>query len=467
MNVVLLGVLAYVLLQLVFGFWVSRRVKTESDYLLAGRKLGYSLAIFSIFGTWFGAETCIGTAGVAYDEGLAGVTADPFGYSLCLILMGLLLAVPFWKRGITTIADLVRQRFSIRAERLAALIIAPASIIWAGAQIRAFGQVLSSVSDLTLTAAILVATTVVIVYTVSGGLLADAMTDFLQGGVLIIGLIVLAIVIVADVGGVSSLLAVIEPTQLDWVSRETWQSDWAALGIIESWAVPICGSLVAQELVSRVVASRSPQVAKRSSLVAGGMYLFVGLIPLTLGLAGPALVPGLEHSEQILPRLAGEHLPTILYIVFAGALVSAILSTVDSALLAATALISHNVIIPFRPRMSEASKVRIERWGVAVFGVCALLLALGSEGIYSLVEEASAFGSSGVLVVILFALFTKWGREGSAIATLVTGIASYGLAEYIFHLPYSYTFSLAASVVVYLFFAWVQRAQPMPVAAME
>lgn len=89
MNHILLGILAYVLLQLLIGFWISRKIKTEDDYLLAGRSLGYVLATFSIFATWFGAESCIGTAGAAYSSGLSGVRADPFGYGICLILMGM------------------------------------------------------------------------------------------------------------------------------------------------------------------------------------------------------------------------------------------------------------------------------------------------------------------------------------------------------------------------------------------
>lgn len=63
MNSILVGLFAYVLLQFVIAVVVSRRVKTEEDYLVAGRSLGYGLATFSIFATWFGAEISIGAAG--------------------------------------------------------------------------------------------------------------------------------------------------------------------------------------------------------------------------------------------------------------------------------------------------------------------------------------------------------------------------------------------------------------------
>jgi SSS family solute:Na+ symporter len=62
MTPVLAAVAAYMLIQLAIGVWVSRRIHTESDYLVAGRRLGYGLTTFSIFATWFGAETVVGSA---------------------------------------------------------------------------------------------------------------------------------------------------------------------------------------------------------------------------------------------------------------------------------------------------------------------------------------------------------------------------------------------------------------------
>ena len=59
MNLLLLGVVAYVVAQLALGLLVSARIRSEQDYLLAGRSLGLPLAAFSVFATWFGAESCV------------------------------------------------------------------------------------------------------------------------------------------------------------------------------------------------------------------------------------------------------------------------------------------------------------------------------------------------------------------------------------------------------------------------
>ena len=183
------------------GVWVSRRIATEDDYLVGGRRFGYTLATFSIFATWFGAETVIGSAGEVYSGGLSLASAEPFGYALCLILMGALLAKPLWNRGLTTLADLYRSRFGVGIERLAAIVLIPTSVLWAAAQVRAFGSVIALVGEINLTVGIGVAAVFTIAYTTFGGLLADAVTDVLQGVVLVAGLLLLLVLVVGRVGG--------------------------------------------------------------------------------------------------------------------------------------------------------------------------------------------------------------------------------------------------------------------------
>ena len=457
MNTLLLGILLYIVFQLLLGFIVSRRIKTEDDYLLAGRKLGYTLASFSIFATWFGAESCIGTAGAAYEEGLAGVTADPFGYAVCLLLMGLFFAVPLWRMKLTTIADFFRVRYSVSTERVIAIIMVPTSQLWAAAQIRAFGLVLSASSELEVSAAITIAAAVVIAYTVMGGLLADAMTDVVQGIVLVIGLAILLPAVVGDMGGVSKAFATIAPERLSFVAAESQDTSLHFLRIIEAWSIPVLGSVIAQEMISRVLAARSPQVAQRSSLIAAGVYLFVGLIPLSLGILGFSLIPNLEHPEQILPTLAQQHLSTLGYIIFAGALVSAILSTVDSALLAASGILCHNVLIPLRPEMDERAKVRLQRAGVAAMGVLAYVLAMHAEGVYNLVKDASAFGSGAVFVVFLFGMYTRFGGIRSAISALLVGSVGWFVAHYVYEFEFSFSGATVCSLLVYCVVALVER----------
>ena len=447
MTPTLTMVLIYMLLQLGIGVWISRRIRTESDYLIAGRSLGYTLATFSIFATWFGAETIVGSAGNAYSNGVSLGSAEPFGYGLCLVLMGFIFAVPLWRRRLTTLADLFRLRYSPTVERIAALILVPSSILWAAAQVRAFGQILSTASagwDVNL--AIGIAAAFTIAYTMFGGLLVDAITDVIQGVLVAVGLFVVLAFVIDRVGGLDAFGVALQQSHgFSVVPREKM----SGLAIAEEWAIPVFGSVLATELVGRIIATRTASVARTSSLNAGGMYLLIGSIPLMIGLAAGAFNLNLNEAEQVVPVVAREVLPTLAYAAFVGAIISAILSTVDSTLLTASGIFSHNLVVPLARITDEKKKLLIARGGVFVFGVIAYTLALTADGVYALVEQASAFGSSGAFVVICFGLFTGFGGPKAALTTLIVGALGYvTLATIEFAFPFM--FSLGLALVSYI-----------------
>jgi SSS family transporter len=441
----LLAIAAYLGAQFAIGIWASRRVRTEDDYLVAGRRLGYPLAIFSLFATWFGAETIMGAAGRTYAEGLSLTSAEPFGYALCLVLLGLVFAAPLWRRGLTTLADLFRQRYSPGVERLAALLLIPASLLWAAAQMRAFGHVLSHASALPVDASLLVAAAFCVAYTAFGGLLADAVTDLVQGVLLALGLLVVLIAVGARLGGPGEMVAAVASSDR-LLPPGGGQNLLAAL---EAWAIPVMGSMIASETVSRVIAARSPAVAQRSAYAAGALYLAVGLIPVILAVASAPLITTPADPEQFLPALAQEVLPTAGYAIFAGAVISAILSTVDSTLLVSSGLLSHNLLVPWLGITDQRVKVRLARLGVVAFGVAAYVLARHAGGVYELVQQASAFGGAPILVAVTFGLFTTRGGPRTAIATLAAGLLAY-VAGSAAGFPYPFLGSLGVSLGTYL-----------------
>lgn len=419
----LLAIFAYLALQLAIGAWISRRIRTEGDYLVAGRSLGYPLLTFTIFATWFGAETIMGSAGQVYTDGISLASAEPFGYGLCLILMGLVFAVPLWRRRLTTLADLFEQRFGSRVERLAAIVLIPTSVLWAAAQVRAFGAALSVASAdgaMSIEVAITIAAAFVVAYTAFGGLLADAITDMIQGAVLIVGIVVVAVLTVSHAGGMDALTAAFaNPDRVRLAPGMGW------LDLAEEWAIPVFGSVIAAELVGRVVAARTGNVARTSAVAAGALYITVGLAPVVIGLVGAAAAPELADPEQLVASVAGTVLPTFAFVLLLGALVSAILSTVDSTLLIASGLLSHNILVPAFRISDERTKVRMARGGVLLFGMVAWLLAMRAEGVYALVEQASALGSAGILVCATFGLFTTWGGARAASVTIVASLVTY------------------------------------------
>jgi SSS family solute:Na+ symporter len=447
MNWELFGIAVYILTMLFVGVWVSRRIKTQDDYFLGGRSLGPFLATFSILATWFGAETCIGTAGNVYNSGLSNLHADPLGYTICLFVMAIFFARVLWRRKITTIPDLFRNRFSPNVEKLAAILMIPGSIIWAAAQVRALGQIIHANTDVGVTLATTSAAGVVIAYTMLGGMLADAYNDLIQGIAVIVGLFCLLGAIIIDLGGISTALSLIPTESLSFSGGEG--ASLGFLGNLELWMVPILGSLMAQELVSRVVASKSENVAFNSSLRASVIYFIISCIPVLIGLLGSQYMPALKDSETLMPLLAKNHLNYAFYIIFIGALVSAILSTVDTTLLSASALASHNLIYPAFKNLTERQKVLVARGGTLVAGILSYFIAFSSQSITGLVETASSLGGPSVLIITVIALWVKVGNSKNAIFAIVMSMITWLVTTFIIEVEYPVIMTVFVCAVAY------------------
>lgn len=440
----LAAIAGYFLLQLAIALYAARRTRTETDYLVAGRQLAMPVAAFSLFATWFGAETLMGSSGAVAEEGLAGSRTDPFGYALCLVLMALLLAYRMRAAGFVTLGDFFKSRFSQTVERLAVLILVPTSVIWSAAQLTALSQVLAIAGGIDVGAAMIVATIVIIVYTLFGGLIGDVVTDVVQGVVIIIGLAILLGFVFAASGGLLEGLGRIEAAQLSFVAEGE-----SLFTRIDAWAVPILGSMVAQESLSRVFATRSAGDARRAAFLASGIYLVIGIIPVLIALVGTHLGLELKHADEFLPSIAEALLPTALFVVLMGALVSAILSTVDSTILGIGALVSHNLVLPLRPSLSDREKLWLTRAIVCFAGLATYAVALSGEGIYSLVELSSSLGTAGIFVSVVIGLWSRWGGPLSAGAALSAGIATNVATSFFITLEAPFVTSILVAAAAY------------------
>ncbi|MCB0366682.1 MAG: sodium:solute symporter family protein [Bdellovibrionaceae bacterium] len=443
MNLTIL--LLYLLGQFAICYYISKRIESEDDYLVAGRKLPLYMISISLFATWFGAETCIGSSAAVYESGISGSRADPFGYSLCLILSGLLIAPRLWSKKYFTLADLYRDRFGDSTQSLATWILSLSSLIWAAAQLRAFGHVVSATTDLPVNLTLFLSFCFVLAYTTLAGLMGDVITDVIQGAIITIGLFVLLYLVLSQSGPIGDLLIAQQTgDRLSLIApNETW---WERA---DRWAIPILGSLVAQEIVARIFAAKSRSVAVIGCYSSAAIYLVVGSIPVALGLMGPHLIQVEGDSEQFLILLAQKYMPWFLVPVFAGALISALLATIDSILLSVGALVAHNVLIPALKVTEENKKLRLNRTVVVVAGVVAYVMAIYSEGIYELLETASSFGTSGILIITILGLWSKWGCNRTATVTLITGLVATPVGEYIFKVPSPFLVSIAVSLMVF------------------
>lgn len=415
----LIGFIAlYVLAQIAIGLWFARGAKSDTDYFLAGRRLGFLPVTLSLFATWFGAETILGSSAAVAEGGLSGARAEPFGYAICLVAMALLVAGTIRAKGYVTISDFFRDRFGPHAEMLTAVITIVVSVIWAGAQLLAIAAILETALDIPGLLILFVAAAGVIIYCWFGGLIGDVVTDVVQGVFLMAGVVILFLAVVHQFGGVTAMLGSIDADQLRLVAPGE-----SVFSRADAWAIPVIGSLVTQEVITRFLAAKTTAVARAACFSAAGLYILIGAMPVLIGLSAAHLdIPGAQ-GDNFIPAVAVEILPAALAIVFIGALFSAILSTVDSNLLAVSSLISINILNKLHARSDQQRRLLIARAATAVAGVGALGVALAGSDIYELIALTSIFGQGGIVVGTLIGLRTRFGGKGAALAAIYACVA--------------------------------------------
>jgi len=140
-------VIIYWIISVGIGLWAALRVKNTGDYAVAGRSLPLYIVTATVFATWFGSETVLGIPATFLREGLGGVIADPFGSSLCLVLVGLFFARPLYRMQLLTIGDFYRNKYGRAVEAMTTLCIVLSYLGWVAAQISALGLVFNVVSE--------------------------------------------------------------------------------------------------------------------------------------------------------------------------------------------------------------------------------------------------------------------------------------------------------------------------------
>jgi len=418
----LLGVtlVAYVVGVFAMSFWARGRIESAEDYVVAGRRLPLSLAWATLFATWFGAGTLLTATDEVRTNGLELAALDPFGAGVCLLLAGWFFATRLWKLELLTLADFYGRRFGPRAEVVAAVVMIPGYFGWIAAQFVALAGVLELFFGIDPSVGIALVAGVGAGYTLIGGMWSVTLTDAAQMVGIILGLVVLAVVVLFELGdgaagaGAARLAAETPPAMWTVVPTGSLAAFTGWLGVFCAGAL---GNLPGQDLAQRIFAARSALVAKRACLVAGVLYLGVGALPLLLGLAGNLLVP--EHDEAILPLLASLFLSPALAVVFLVTVLSAVLSTIDSAILSPASVLGQNLLARIPQR--RISPLRLQEIAVVIVAACSVAFAYAGEGAYELLELAYEIGLVGLLVPLAIGLYSERGGERAALASMLVG----------------------------------------------
>lgn len=425
----LFSIIVYLILTVAIGYWASRKVKTSGDFMLAGRSLPLLLSSSALFATWFGSETVFGASSEFLKGGLYSVIEDPFGAALCLVLFGLFFARKLYTMNLLTLGDFFKIRFGKRTEVVASIFLAPPYVGYIAAQLVAMGLILNVVTGLEVWQGVVISAVVVTFYTYIGGMWAISVTDFIQSIIIIGGLLVLAIILAQKAGGVSTVLNEVKPGTFRFFPKAEFKE---IVIYLAAWSVLGLGSIPSQDVFQRVMSSNSVNTAVRSCYIAAGLYLTVAMIPLFISLCVRHLYPEFINGDTqlALPSMVLSHATMPVQILFFGSLLSAIMSTTSSAILAPAAIFSENLIKPLtRHRYSDKELLTITRISVLGFSAIATVMACLRSNIYELVGESSVLSLVSLFAPLVLGLYWKRASGAGALLAMVSGIVTWFIAN--------------------------------------
>jgi Na+/proline symporter len=422
----------YLVVSICIGLYAATKVKSSTDFVVAGRHLPLPFIIATVFATWFGSETVLGIPAKFLNEGLRGVVADPFGSSMCLVLVGLFFARPLYRLGLLTIGDFYRGRYNRHIEVAASICIVISYLGWVSAQVTALGLVFSVLTGGAIQPwqGMVLGVAIVLVWTLSGGMLSVAFTDLFQMSVIMGGMIYIAFTISGLVGGAGAVLD--HAAQADKFNLLPKLEAKEIIGFVAAWATMALGSIPQQDVFQRVAAAKTERIAGSGSVIGGCLYFCFAFVPMFLAYSATLLDPALvarylsSDSQQILPRLILEHAPFAAQVFFFGALISAILSCSAATLLAPSVTVAENILRPLLPNLSDWQFLRMLRIVVLLFAAAVLTFALTSNAsIYGMVENAYKITLAAAFTPLAFGLYWKKATSQGAAAAMTAGLGTW------------------------------------------
>lgn len=436
----LASVVAYLLVSVFIGLYVARNVKNTADYAVAGRNLSLPIVTATVFATWFGSETVLGISSTFVEEGLSGIVADPFGASMCLILAGLFIAPKIYRLNLLTLGDYYRVRYNRAVEVFCSACIVVSYLGWVAAQISALGLIFNVLTDGAVSQewGMVIGASIVLIYTVFGGMLSVAILDFIQMVVIAAGLIYIMWIVADLAGGVGTVVEHAEAAgKLQLFPDEFSYVLWVPF--VGAFLTMAFGSIPQQDIFQRISSAKDEKTAVRGAVLGGSMYFFFAFIPVFLAYGAIMIDPATftamvsEDSQMVLPNLVLMHTPVFAQVIFFGALISAIMSTSSATLLAPAVSFSENIVKVIFPKMDDKALLLTMRVSVFVFTIIVVAFAINSESsIFEMVESAYEITLAAAFVPLVLGLYWKKATSQGAVLSIVVGVSSWLIAKNFF-----------------------------------
>ncbi len=414
MTIYFVVIIAYLILLIGVGAYRSRYVKTQDDFMVAGRNLSAKVLVGTLLATWMGAGSIIAAAGLAYDRGLPALWFNAGVWAALVILY--LIAGRARRFGQYTVPDILEARFNKHARLLGTIVTIIAYTAIVSYQFRAGGMVLELITGISIEKGIIITAVFVIGYTVLAGLISVVYTDVVNGIIMIIGLFIALPFLLSDAGGWEGVVSSLPETHFSLLGDMTLME---ALG----YSLPAMLLLLGESgMYQRFFSARDERTARRATVGWLIGTIIVEALIVFLAVIGSAIFKEIAPENVILHSVK-HALPVMIGCLCLSAIVAVIVSTADSFLLVPATNIMRDIYQRFiDPNISQKKLVLYSRIAVVVLGLIAFVQVRFFERILAMAIYAYTMYGVGITPAVMAAFFWKRATAAGGVCSIASGM---------------------------------------------
>ncbi|EWM11719.1 sodium:solute symporter [Kutzneria sp. 744] len=400
---------AYVLGMLGVGWWGMRRATTRSDYLVAGRRLGWAMYSGTMSAVVLGGASTIGGIALGYQFGISGA------WLVFTIGLGILALSAFFARRIVrlrvyTVPEMLDLRYGGSTSMVSGVVMWGYTLMLSVTSTIAYATVFEVLFGLPKVGGVIIGGVIVVLYSALGGMWSITLTDIVQFVVKTVGiLLVLLPTALIAVGGFGGLQAKLPASYFDIGSIGTGR-------IVTYLLIYVFGLLIGQDIWQRVFTARTPRVATTGGLTSGLYCLVYAVAGALIGSAAKVLYPNLPKPDEAFATIVTGLLPAGLRGLVLAAALAAMMSTASGALIACSTVAQNDIL--------RRGGVRANRVATLVLGVLVILIAIMVDDVVAALTVAYNLLVGGLLVAIIGGLLWKRGTRVGAMASMIAGAAT-------------------------------------------
>jgi SSS family solute:Na+ symporter len=475
-------VATYLVAMIGIGIWASRKIHNLSDYMLAGRSLGFWLFTMLMVGSVCSGMSLLGVSGLGYNYGWPTIWEQifvPLSIAFCIIFFGVKINGLAKKNGYLTVQDYFVHRFeSPKALRsLSAVSGIVVSMIYLAGQYTAVSIVLMWIFNLPHWLALIIGVVIVTIYTVIGGLYAVTWTTLIQGLMLIAGVLIMAPLVILKAGGFTRINEVMSAGNPDFVQPWVGSGVFTLPYVVSFSLLLMIGLACAPHVINNVLAVKDTKMFKWAPLVA---FLIYGAVMFLLKFGGFAGIVLVKEGVIQLPQVKNASdfvfiygiqstIPNIvIWGVFAVVVLAAVMSTTDRLMLTIGTYFSWDIYKNIlKPGASDKQVLRVSQISVAAAAIITMMLALDPPAMLVwLIWAGIGIMFATFSVPLLAGLYWRRATKEGALASMACGLAFsiiFGAVTYFKIAPLPVHFSMFGVVIALIAMVAVSIAtKPTP-----